>query len=193
MSDDETPQDEKTTDPVEMPRILIDLAQGRLDGTETEAVVSWLGKSAEPEPAPWLVNRAVRIPRQAAGDRPARPAAWRRLVAALVYDNRRPPRLAGARAVGAEQPRLRYQAAGIEIDLEVGESSIAGRLRMLGQVSAAEADLAKAWVAVEGPSGREETDVDEHGQFVLDGLAPGRHRMEIGLAYELIEIPELEI
>jgi hypothetical protein len=121
------------------------------------------------------------------------PSIWRRLVAALVYDNRLQPRVAGARALAIEHPRLMYQAGGVEIDLEVGHSTIAGRLRMLGQVTASEPDLTRAWVIAEGPSGRLETEVDDLGQFSLDGLVSGIHRMEIGLAYELIEIPSVTI
>ena len=45
----------------------------------------------------------------------------------------------------------------------------------------------------EGPSGRLVTEVDDLGQFSLDGLVSGVHRMEIGLAYELIEIPAVNI
>ena len=176
-----------------MPRILQDLADGRLNDGEVDAVVTWLQASEEPEPPAWVVNRAVRIGRQAEEGRQARTAMWRRLVAALVYDNRLQPRAAGARAVGLEQLRLMYQAGGIEIDLEVTDSSIAGRLRMLGQVTAEPPDLTQAWVAAEGPSGRVEAEIDELGQFVLDGLVAGRHRMEIGLTYELIEIPEVQI
>ena len=64
---------------------------------------------------------------------------------------------------------------------------------MLGQVTATEPDLTRAWVIAEGPSGRLETEVDDLGQFSLDGLVSGIHRMEIGLAYELIEIPSVQI
>jgi hypothetical protein len=140
-----------------------------------------------------VVNRAVRIAGQAVGKEAPRPSIWRRLVAALVYDNRLQPRVAGARGIAIEHPRLLYQAGGVEIDLEVGQSTIAGRLRMLGQVTASEPDLTRAWVIAEGPSGRLETEVDDLGQFSLDGLVSGIHRMEIGLAYELIEIPSVSI
>jgi len=64
---------------------------------------------------------------------------------------------------------------------------------MLGQVTASEPDLTRAWVIAEGPSGHLETEVDDLGQFSLDGLVSGIHRMEIGLAYELIEIPSVQI
>jgi len=38
-----------------------------------------------------------------------------------------------------------------------------------------------------------EAEVDDLGQFSLDGLVSGVHRMEIGLAYELIEIPSIQV
>jgi hypothetical protein len=174
-----------------IPRILADLADGRLGEADTEAVLTMLRADAV-EPPPWLVNRAVRIARPAERE-PGRPAEWRRLIASLVYDNRLQARLTGARAVGAEQPRLMYQAGGMEIDLELGESTIAGRLRMLGQVTADESDVTRAGVIADGPSGRFETEVDDLGQFVLDGLVGGHHRMEIGLTYELIEIPDVQL
>ena len=176
-----------------MPRILADLADGALGDDEANAVADWLLTTADEEPPPWVVNRAVRIAGQAVGKDAPQPSIWRRLVAALVYDNRLQPRVAGARALAIEHPRLMYQAGGVEIDLEVGHSTIAGRLRMLGQVTASEPDLTRAWVIAEGPSGRLETEVDDLGQFSLDGLVSGIHRMEIGLAYELIEIPSVTI
>ncbi len=178
---------------VEMPRILADLADGKIGEEDANAVANWLLATAEEEPPGWVVNRAVRIAGQAVGRDAPRPSIWRKLVAALVYDNRLQPRIAGARSLAIEHPRLMYQAGGVEIDLEVGHSTIAGRLRMLGQVTASEPDLTRAWVIAEGPSGRLETEVDDLGQFSLDGLVSGIHRMEIGLAYELIEIPSVNI
>jgi len=194
--DDGKMVDELSADDVDalgMPRILADLADGVLDDDEANAVADWLMATADEEPASWLVNRSVRIAGQAVGQDAPRPSIWRKLVAALVYDNRVQPRMVGARAVAFDHPRLMYQAGGVEIDLEVGNSTIAGRLRLLGQVTAAEPDLTRAWVIAEGPSGRLETEVDDLGQFSLDGLVSGIHRMEIGLAYELIEIPSVQI
>jgi hypothetical protein len=176
-----------------MPRILADLADGKIGDEDANTVANWLLATADEEPPGWVVNRAVRIAGQAVGRDAPRPSIWRKLVAALVYDNRLQPRIAGARSLAIEHPRLMYQAGGVEIDLEVGHSTIAGRLRMLGQVTASEPDLTRAWVIAEGPSGRLETEVDDLGQFSLDGLVSGIHRMEIGLAYELIEIPSVNI
>jgi hypothetical protein len=85
-----------------------------------------------------------------------------------------------------------FEADGIGIDLEVAQSRIAGRLRMLGQIVAGAPDLTQAWVITEGASGRLESEVDELGQFSFDALVSGVHRLEIGLAYELIEIPSIQ-
>ena len=193
MDMDRTTEGDWRDDELHVPRVLRDLADGRLSDAEADTVVAWLEAGGLEEAPTWVVNRAVRIAGQALGGDAPRPAMWRRLVAALVFDNRLQPRMAGARSVGLDHPRLMYEAGGIEIDLEVGDSSIAGRLRILGHVTASEPDLARAWVVVDGPSGRLETEVDDLGQFAVDGLASGAHRMEIGLTYELIEIPELRL
>ena len=113
--------------------------------------------------------------------------------AALARDTGRRSRPSGARSVPSDHLRLLYHAGVIAIDLEVVDSPTAGRLRLLGQVTAEQADLAQAWVAVEGTDGRVETQVDELGQFILDELTPGCLRMEIGLANGRIDIPEIQI
>ena len=174
-------------------RILEDLADGRLAEEEADAVVAWATAAGLEDVPPWVVNRAVRIARQASAQVAPRPALWRRLVAALVYDNRLQPRPAGARAVDLGPPRLQYEAGGVEIDLELGDSALTGRVHLLGQVAAGAADLTPATVAVDGPSGHREAPVDELGQFALDGLAHGPHRLEVRLVYELIEIPNLRL
>ncbi len=92
-----------------------------------------------------------------------------------------------------DQPRLLYHAGAVEIDLEVGASKRAGRRCLLGHVMAESADLLRATVAVQGPDGRVEAEVDELGRFTLDGLTSGPLRLEISLAGGLIEIPEIQI
>ena len=113
--------------------------------------------------------------------------------AALVYDIRRHPGPTGARSIPSDHLRLLYHAGVIEIDLEVVDSPTAGRLRLLGQVTAEQAQLAQAWVAVEGSDGRVEAEIDQLGQFILDELVPGCLRMEIGLADGRLDIPEIQI
>ncbi len=175
------------------PRMLEDLADGYLTAEEADAVVAWITAEGLEDVPPWVVNRAVRIAGHAMSTEAPRPTLWRRLVAALVYDTRLQLRPAGARSVDLDHPRLLYAAGGVEIDLEVNDSVLAGRVRVLGQVAANAPDLAGAWVTVDGPSGRLEAPVDDLGQFALDGLATGAHRLRISLAYELIEIPELQL
>ena len=176
-----------------IPRILEDLADGYLTEGEADAVVAWLEVAGLEEAPPWVVNRAVRIARQASAHRAPRPTLWRRLVAGLIYDNRLQPRPAGARSLDQGPPRLCYEAGGVEIDLELGDSALSGRVHLLGQVAASEPDLTPAWVAVDGPSGHREAPIDALGQFALDGLAHGAHRVEVRLVTELIEIPDLRL
>jgi hypothetical protein len=128
---------------------------------------------------------------EAPGASPGKPRMWRRMAAQLAFDSRRQPRVAGTRAVGLGHPRLMYEIDGVEIDLEVRPSSIAGRLRLLGQVTADDSDLARASVMIDGVDGRLETGVDDLGLFSFDGLVSGGHRMEVGLNRALIEIPSL--
>ena len=90
--------------PVGMPRILAELADGTLGDDELDAVVDWLTVTGDEEPPSWLVNRAVRIAGQHLGKDAPRPAIWRRLVAALVYDNRLQPRTMGARPSHVSSP-----------------------------------------------------------------------------------------
>jgi hypothetical protein len=147
-----------------------------------------LPASVEDAVPDWLVAATQSAPTSA----PTRLATWRHVVAALVYDSLHHRQFAGARSVLIPQRRLLFEADGIGIDLEVDQSRIAGRLRMLGQIVAGAPDLTQAWVITEGASGRLESEVDELGQFSFDALVSGVHRLEIGLAYELIEIPSIQ-
>ena len=144
-------------------------------------------------PPPWVVNRAVRIGRQAVGDRQARPTLWRRVSATLLRDTRLQPHTAGARGLGSQPARLLYGAGGVEIDLEVEQGERPGHLRILGHVTAGDLDLVDAWAVADGPSGRAEADLDSLGQFMLDGLAPGSYVLEIGLVSALIEFGDVQL
>src|SRR5918998_1768408 len=69
-----------------------------LGDADADAVADWLLVTADEAPPSWVVNRAVRIAGQARSQEVPRPAAWRRLVAALVHDTRPQPRPPGAPA-----------------------------------------------------------------------------------------------
>ena len=123
----------------------------------------------------------------------APPALARRLTATLVCVTLLQRRPAGARTVGLEPARLLYRAGRIEIDLEISVGATPEDRRLLGQVRPAGPEHAGAQVAVDGPAGRIETAVDELGQFVVGGVAPGRHRLAIGLGRELVEVPDVQL
>jgi hypothetical protein len=193
--DDEADEGLSATDEyLGMPRILADLAAGRLTPDEANAVADWMAAATEQPPPFWLVNRATRIAGQSLSQDAPRPSAWRRLVADLAFDSRSQPRVAGARSASTtERRRLLYQAGGVEVDLEIHGSPSGDHGGILGQVTASEADLVGAWVIAEGPATRAEADVDALGQFRLDGLVTGAYQISIGLAYELIELCTVQI
>src|SRR5215216_1653561 len=65
-------------------------------------------------------------------------SARHRTIATLVADRERRPHARGARSLARWRRRLLYQAGTIEVDLEISPSKIAGRLRLLGQVTTGE-------------------------------------------------------
>jgi hypothetical protein len=82
-----------------------------------------------------------------------------------------------------------YAAGSFEIDLQVRLGGADGRLRMLGQVLDGDFEPCSGWVVVTAPRGVVKTALDGCGHFAVDGLAPGWHRIEIGLPDALITIP----
>ena len=115
------------------------------------------------------------------------------VVAALVYDSQQQPTIAGARSVRTPKRRLLFEVDGVEIDLEVTRSTTAGRLRLLGQVTADDEHPDPAWVLIAGVSGCLETETDDLGQFALDGLMAGAHHIAVGLPHDVLEIPALQL
>jgi hypothetical protein len=121
----------------------------------------------------------------------ASPRMWRRLVATSAFDSRTQGPLAGVRAAKAGFPRLIYEAAGYEIDLQVRLGPTAGHLRVLGQVLDGEFEPCSGWVVLDGARGLVKIGLDECGHFSIDGVAAGRHRLEVRLPDATIEIPSL--
>jgi hypothetical protein len=117
----------------------------------------------------------------------------RRTIARLVHDSERASRPPGARAVTRWRRRLVYRTGAIEVDLEVGRSTIAGHVRLLGEINAGDASRCQARVTVDGPSGHLDCATDDVGQFRLDRLVAGDHRLTIGLADEAVEIPRVPL
>ena len=118
-----------------------------------------------------------------------RSTAGPRTVAAPAYDSERCAGPTGTRALARWRRRLLYRAGRVEVDLQVGRSKIAGRLRLLGQVTTGEPSVSPIEVTVDGPSGHLTRETDDTGLFMLDRLVAGDHHLSIGLVNEVIEIP----
>ena len=133
----------------------------------------------------------ARTPSHQAGDQGIAP--WRRTIAALVYDSQRQRPVAGARAVVTTERRLLFETDDLAIDLEVDRDRTTRRLRLLGQIMADQPHRVPAWVIATGASGYLETETDDLGQFALEGLVAGTHRLVIGLTHDVIELPMLQL
>lgn len=125
--------------------------------------------------------------------RPGASPMWRRVVASLAYERSHETRPLGVRAVTTSWPRLIYTAYGLEVDLEVRPSARGRGFRLLGQVTAGDEILEGGRVEIVGAYGQAETSLDEDGQFSVDGLLAGGHRIEISLPHTLIELPSVHI
>jgi hypothetical protein len=121
------------------------------------------------------------------------PPMWRRLAATLVYDSRLQPLTTGVRSGMARLPRLMYTARGYEIDLQLRPGGKAGQVRMLGHVLDEEFEPCAGWVVVEDVYGSYRAELDDCGHFAIDGLTPGRHRLEVHVPSALIAVPPVHI
>ena len=130
-------------------------------------------------------GRGNHVPRD--GVEPAR--MWRRLDATLVYDSRLAAPMTGVRAARPGFPRLIFEAAGYEIDLQVRLGQTAGRVRVLGQVLDDDREPCSGWVGIDGTRGFVKVGLDECGHFAIDGLTPGGHWLEVELPRARIALP----
>jgi hypothetical protein len=180
----------------ELPRLLIDLAESRLDGPEVEAVELWLRAEGLSEPPPWVLRRAERIvsqrARARAGPRPALASAARRILAALAFDSSVQPQFAGLRASNTHVRRLLFQAESVEVDLEMTPLS-AQQVRLAGQVTAGGADPSGGYLRLSAKGGEWRAPLDAAGEFLVESLAPGSYRLEVILGDRVVEVPVLPI
>jgi hypothetical protein len=113
--------------------------------------------------------------------------------AALVYDSRHGSPATGVHAAGTGFPRLTYRGNGFVIDLQVRPGSQPDRLRVLGQVLHDEYEACSGRVVIESKHGVGEVALDRCGQFSIDGLVAGRHRVELRLPHATIQIPSIDL
>ena len=186
--------DGSTADP---PRVLIDLAEDRLQPPEVEAVELWLRAEGLTEPPPWVLRRAERIARQRF--RPRRiaatngPSAVRRIVATLTFDSAAQLSFVGVRTSGTHVRRLLFQADNVEVDLEMTPVLPSDRIRLVGQVTAGGADPTGGYLRLSTSGNEWRADLDESGEFLIESLTPGAYRLEIVLCDRVVEVPVLPI
>jgi hypothetical protein len=137
-----------------------------------------------------LVLRADDLPEPGS---PGLAQMWRRLAATLVYDSRLQPLTTGVRSPMARLPRLMFTARGMEIDLQIRPSKTAGRIRMLGHVLDEDFEPCTGSVVIESVHGSIGAELDNCGHFTIDGLTPGRHRIEVHLPLALISVPPIHM
>ena len=178
-------------------RLLLDLAAGRLDPAEVDALTLWLQSEATFDPPDWVQRRAERIARQRLPVR-ARPASGitataRRIVARLVFDSQCQPQFVGLRAARTQVRRLLYQADNIEVDLEMSPQELSEGVRLAGQVVADLTGPSCGFVRLSTGAGEWLANLDGDGEFWLDNLAPGAYRLEVVLGERVLEVPVLPI
>jgi hypothetical protein len=172
-------------------RLLIDLGEGRLKPDEVETMELCLRADGLTPPPPWVQRRAERIARQR---QPIRwPSNARRLLAALAFDSRVQPQFVGLRAVQTRVRRLLFQAENIEVDLEMAPSSTSREVRLTGQVTAGGTDPSGGLLRLSSADEEWLTQLDESGEFWLDGLTPGAYHLEVVVEDRLIDVPVLPI
>lgn len=178
-------------------RLLLDLAAGRLEPAEVDALTVWLQREATLEPPDWLLRRAERIARQRlplqSPPLTGLAATARRLVARLVFDSQCHPQFVGLRAARTQVRRLLYQADNIEVDLEMSPQEYSEGVRLAGQVVADLSGPNSGFVRLSRGAGEWLADLDGGGEFWLDNLAPGAYRLEVVLGERVLEVPVLPI
>jgi hypothetical protein len=103
--------------------------------------------------------------------------AWQVVRAALAWDSRQQPALAGVRSAAAAGYRLLYTAPAAEIELLVEPSQ--GQRRIDGEVALEDGASAPALVQLLAADGapQQETATDAFGRFHLGAVAPGAYTL----------------
>ncbi len=181
----------------EPPRLLIDLAEGRLESSEIEAVEMWLRADGLVAPPPWVLRRAERLPRQQPRARTARLRRWadggRRFVASLAFDSTVQAQFVGLRASGTHVRRLLYQSEDVEVDLEMTPLATGEQVSLAGQVTSGGADPSGGYLRLTTEGGEWRAALDASGEFRLESLAPGKYKLEVVLSDCVVEVPALPI
>jgi hypothetical protein len=150
-------------------------------------------------PPAWVVARAFDLFER----REPAPSVWERMTAALTFDSRLQPALAGARDAGSGSFQLAFTAGELSVDLlcEPGP----GSWRITGQALAPAAPelgwrvrVVPAGYATPAPSPAAagapvETETGALGEFDLAGLPPGRYQLTLRESQREVVLPEIEL
>ena len=179
---------------------LVDLLDGRLAPAPAAAVerhvalgclqcgedVAWYGRvkfvaasDDSVEPPPWVLKRALRI----FDTQPGARSLASRVIASLVFDSLRRPRLAMSRSIGVEDRQLMYEAEPYSIDLQVASldqarADLSGQILRRGElmfesVAGLSLDLAREGCPVLS------TVTNDRGEFRVGALACGNYDLKI--------------
>jgi hypothetical protein len=152
----------------------------RLSPRELFEYLSNLAHTDRSEDAPeHVVNRAVRIARQARPDVRAGP----RLLGALRFDSFQAPLAFGVRS-GASARHLLYEAGPYTIDVRLTGRTVAGQV--LGPCTGGE-------VALDGLAGQADTLLSDTCEFELGPVPGGKYHLSFLLADDIVDIPDLEL
>ncbi len=163
---------------------------------KVRGIVAALSHDESVEPAAELVDRVVALFRESrAAPRPSALAGLRRAVAALVFDSRLQPALAGFRGTaGARHLSWTSELGGVDLELSPPRPGTDPGWRILGQLAGndrrggAEVSLVRRATGGEVAAGR----CDERGTFRL--LAgPGDYDVLIGLGSGTLVLENLRV
>ena len=165
----------------------------------TDAEFTELAREASrlPDAPQGWVDAAVALwkvaPRAAA--KPATPKLWTRVAAALSFDSWAVPQLAlGVRSIAVDNRHLLYSARGRDIDVRV--TLAADRFSLSGQIlgpdESGEVELSSQSDKA-GPSVSRTTQLDELGEFRLDGVDRGTYLLTLRMGVDEIVLPPIVI
>lgn len=187
--------------------LLVDLAEGRLSADDATALRAQVaadptaqaelaaierlvglmrGDTSVDTPA-HVINRALRLVRRA--EAPTLPPALRRLIATLRSDSWRMPLAGAGLRTSQTWPRaLLLNAGDRELDLQI--SPYGNLWRLQGQILGAEE---AGHVGLNGGERHISAALNEHGEFTLPPVSPGRYTLIITQGDVEIIVPELEL
>jgi hypothetical protein len=169
------------------PRILLDLATGRLSGEEIASIAEILSALAVTSPPEWMVERADAIGRVSAF------RLIRNRVAELAFDSQRQVVFAGARAVAMRSRRLLFESSAAVMDLEL--TGIRGRrkeLQVNGHVLSRCGDQPLE-VRFAHPSHEYILSVDRRGEFELESIHKGDYSIDVDFGDWVLSVPTITL